>query len=143
MELLRIIAEDAEEAAEGLLSFRDAVPGKNEQITELGVALYAISSKLKGLDSLIRDPRYSPNIQRIENDLYRVQQSLRYSLDTLMDYFGYIDASEPKSRRVAYPRILTQLSESFLKEDRGHMGICLETYKSLLRSQELVMQGYV
>ncbi|KAL4882855.1 hypothetical protein BJY04DRAFT_186190 [Aspergillus karnatakaensis] len=132
---LSVSAGNAEEVAAGFQRFRDPLPEHATEITGIIGDLYTISRSLKSLEELSRHPVSGDIFKVARHDVDLVSASLQYTLDDVVDFFGYLE-SHASSKRSAYRKTWAAMSKFFVGESEETLTIRLSKYRTFLGELE-------
>ena len=129
------LANDAEDVAAGLRTFRDEVPDSAARITGTVTVLWAVSTRLRELDCAHAEARSAPSFYRVQDDLSVIIPTLRATLDAA---FGMFARSRGRPYSLAWDDLVYRMEQ---QEGVSFIGR-LEWYHDLLQAQIDVLSGY-
>ena len=121
-------ANDAEDVASGLRTFRDSLPRNATRITAIISELFAVSSVLREIDNAQGDPEFRSTFYRLRDDFDVVLPSLQRTLDAAFAMFA-------QSRERPYQMAWDHLGLKMEREEGLGLLERLETYHDFLRAQ--------
>lgn len=130
--ILQNFASKAEDAAAGFIIFRQKLPDRDTEFTGLIADLYAISLSLKRLEELMVRNTRRRILDQMEPDLELVCNSLQYTLEDIIAFFGHVDAAP----REVYRRVWDDMSVHFLREGQCSLSVRLDVYTNFLQGIE-------
>lgn len=131
---LLAFARDAEDAAAGLLRFRDSLPRYATSLTADVGQLFHISRVLREIHEARSERRYGPSYYRIRDDLDLVSGSLGMTLRVVLDMF---DRSQDRPTGMAWE----DLEYRFDNEEGFPLLERLDLYHNFLNAQLAVLEG--
>ncbi|CBF83813.1 predicted protein [Aspergillus nidulans FGSC A4] len=134
--VLSDVAGVAEEVAAGFRRFRDFLPEHSTEITGLIADLFTISTFLKTLEELSRHHHHGAIFNVARSDVDLVSDSLQYTLDDIVEFFGDLDGRRGLTSRSAYKRAWAGMSQFFMDESGETLSRRLTNYKGFLRELE-------
>ncbi|CAI7677416.1 unnamed protein product [Penicillium manginii] len=136
---LRASATEAEDVAAGFTLFRAPLPEHEAEITDLIADLYTISSSLRRLDGLSKDPARTRNWRIVVRDVALLQSSLKYTVEDIFGALGRLNgrAAPPDKYREAW-----RTMELFCwEESKTSLRMRLARYRAFLGELGDVMQN--
>ena len=130
---LRSIAQNAEDVAAGLRTFRDHLPRSSTRITACISELFALSSVLREINNGEGDVHFAASFYHVQDDLTLVLPSMQW---TLLDALQILANPRDRPVQLAWNELELKMSRqaSFALLDR------LEMYRAFLRFQADVLQ---
>jgi len=129
------LATNAEDAASGLLVYRDSLLSYATRITAIITELYAVSAVLRELDNAQIDPGHRPGWYRIENDVDLIVLSIQYTLE---DVFNMFRRARGRSQKTVWDDLEHRMSQDetvdFLER--------LQWYSAFLEDTFAVLEGH-
>lgn len=101
------LATNSEDAASGLVVYKDVLPFYATRITAIIAELYAVNSVLRELDNAQIDPGYGRDWYRIEGHVDLIVLSFQYTLD---DVFGMFRKARGRSQQAAWDDLERKMS---------------------------------
>lgn len=135
---LRASATEAEDVAASFRLFRAPLPEHEAEITDLIADLYTISSSLRRLDALAKDPARARNWRVVQRDVILLQSSLKYTVEDILGFFHRLNGgvAPPEKYREAWRTI----ELFFWEESKTSLRMRLARYRAFLGELGEVMQ---
>nr|POE94250.1 hypothetical protein CFP56_16490 [Quercus suber] len=130
--LLRL-SKSGEDVANGLITFREALPQHAVRITAMVEQLFALSTILQELHLAQRDRRYEPSFHRIRQDLSLVQTSLEITLHACFEMFGRTSLGR------SYEMVWGDLQYRMRREEHHGLFERLEIYVAFLTALRCII----
>lgn len=128
------LATNAEDAASGLLVYRDGLPFYATRITAIIAELYAVNAVLRELDNAQIDPGHRPGWYRIENDVDLIVLSIQYTLE---DVFSMFRRARGRSQKMVWDDLEHRMSQDELVDFLER----LQWYRAFLEGTFALLDG--
>lgn len=127
---LRRIADEAEDVAVGLSTFRTPLPEYATDITATISDYYAIIASLTHLNDLSQDAQYRPDWPNVRADLELLRASLTYTDEDILDFFRCLDGANAPPER--FRQVWVAMNQFFWDEAKYSLATRLAKYKTFL-----------
>lgn len=127
---LRRVADEAEDVAAGLTTFRTPLPEYSTDVTATISDYYAIIASLTFLNDVSKDAQHRPNWLTVRSDLELLRASLTYTDEDILDFFRCLEgANAPPAR---FRHVWRAMNQFFWDESQYSLATRLAKYKAFL-----------
>lgn len=145
-EILKAVAEAAQDVAAGLNKFLGPLPESKVDLTALIAKCFGVSSSLHNLAEAVEDTHRLATYARISPDVHNVAYSLDHTFKDVYQVVGegFLEGKKAKlSQSMAYRRVWRNIVDYFQRESGNTLDRRLEYCRQLLLElTDILHEGY-